>query len=116
MAFLPYRLVNVPCQGQFIQGFSSIQADKCATHEGQSVQGFSPIQADKCAKHQGQFIQGFLSYSGWYVCHVKISVFLILLCNIIMCELVCQLNTVLSLSLSGLLSLHIICGFMCVAG
>ena len=75
MAFLPYRLVNVPCQGQFIQGFSSIQADKCATHEGQSVQGFSPIQADKCAKHQGQFIQGFLSYSGWYVCHVKISVF-----------------------------------------
>ena len=64
--FLPFRLVSVPCQGQFIQGFSPVQADKCATHEG---------QADKCVKHQGQSVQGFLSYSGWYACHVKISVF-----------------------------------------
>ena len=62
-AFLPFRLISVPHQGQCIQGLSSIQADKCAAHQGQSVQGFSPIQAGKCAASRSVY-SGLFSHSG----------------------------------------------------
>ena len=52
------------CQGQSVQGFSPVQAGKCATHQGQSVQGFSPIQAGKCAVSRS-VCSGFFTCSGW---------------------------------------------------